>query len=62
VYLDRSSKSSTKIIAEKEETEIMPQSMIDLSLPETEPVYCFCNNVSYGDMIKCDNDLVLINF
>ena len=20
-----------------------------------EPVYCFCKNVSYGDMIACDN-------
>ena len=20
-----------------------------------EPTYCFCNNVSYGDMIACDN-------
>jgi len=22
-----------------------------------EPTYCFCNNVSYGDMIACDNEL-----
>ena len=21
-----------------------------------EPTYCFCNNVSYGDMIACDNE------
>ena len=21
-----------------------------------EPTYCFCNNVSFGDMIACDNE------
>ena len=24
--------------------------------PGSEPTYCFCNNVSYGDMIACDNE------
>jgi hypothetical protein len=24
----------------------------------TEPTYCFCSGISYGDMIKCDNDTV----
>jgi hypothetical protein len=23
-----------------------------------EPIYCFCNYVSYGDMVKCDNPKV----
>ncbi|QLQ82002.1 hypothetical protein HG537_0G02560 [Torulaspora globosa] len=25
-------------------------------LEEQEPTYCFCNNVSYGAMIACDNE------
>ncbi len=29
---------------------------------EAEPRYCFCNGVSYGDMVGCDNSSVsLIN-
>ncbi|KAF8688044.1 hypothetical protein HU200_042461 [Digitaria exilis] len=30
---------------------------IDLELPvdPNEPTYCFCNQVSYGDMVACDN-------
>lgn len=23
-----------------------------------EPRYCICNQVSYGDMVACDNDVV----
>lgn len=25
-----------------------------------EPRYCICNQVSYGDMVACDNDVVSI--
>lgn len=24
-------------------------------IDQNEPRYCYCNGVSYGDMIKCDN-------
>lgn len=27
-----------------------------------EPRYCICNQVSYGDMVACDNDSVSIGF
>ena len=27
--------------------------------PGAEPTYCFCNNVSYGDMIACDNEVCM---
>jgi len=30
-------------------------SEIDRKIGPKEPVYCFCNYVSYGNMIKCDN-------
>ena len=28
---------------------------IDGKIGPKEPIYCFCNYVSYGNMIKCDN-------
>lgn len=28
---------------------------IDGKLDPKEPIYCFCNYISYGDMVKCDN-------
>jgi len=27
-----------------------------------EPRYCLCNQVSYGDMVACDNPEVIIDF
>jgi len=34
-----------------------PAPAIDLELPvdPNEPTYCFCNQVSYGEMVACDN-------
>ena len=29
---------------------------IDLPIDPNEPTYCFCNRVSFGEMIACDND------
>lgn len=26
---------------------------------KNEPRYCYCNGVSFGEMIKCDNDWVI---
>ncbi len=31
---------------------------IDGKIGLREPIYCFCNYVSYGDMVKCDNSKV----
>lgn len=28
---------------------------IDLPVDPNEPTYCYCNRVSYGEMIACDN-------
>ncbi|RLN41963.1 PHD finger protein ING1-like isoform X3 [Panicum miliaceum] len=35
----------------------LPAPAIDLELPvdPNEPTYCFCNQVSYGEMVACDN-------
>ena len=58
---NRSSKQKSK---EKEEIEdlstpqIVEMAVSDFQEQENEPKYCFCNGISYGDMIKCDNDKV----
>ncbi|TVU48417.1 hypothetical protein EJB05_08053 [Eragrostis curvula] len=41
----------------KVQTEL-PAPAIDLELPvdPNEPTYCLCNQVSYGEMIACDNN------
>jgi len=31
-------------------------------LDSSEPRYCKCNGVSYGDMVKCDNTFVSVLF
>lgn len=28
---------------------------LDLPVDPNEPIYCFCNQVSYGEMVACDN-------
>jgi hypothetical protein len=49
----------------EEEMEEIMQNMdtinyVDFEKQENEPIYCFCNGPSYGDMVKCDNDSVII--
>lgn len=35
---------------------------IDMPVDPNEPTYCLCNQVSYGEMIGCDNpDVCLIS-
>lgn len=31
-------------------------------LNPNEPIYCFCNYVSYGNMVRCDNTNVIYKF
>lgn len=33
---------------------------LDLPVDPNEPTYCFCNQVSYGEMVACDNPAVSI--
>lgn len=32
-----------------------------MDIDPNEPLYCFCQQVSYGDMVGCDNDSVSLN-
>lgn len=34
----------------------------DWSYDPNEPRYCVCNQVSYGDMVACDNEAVSVHF
>ncbi|KAL1919013.1 uncharacterized protein VTP21DRAFT_2394 [Calcarisporiella thermophila] len=31
-------------------------SMSEMDIDPNEPLYCYCNQVSFGDMVACDND------
>lgn len=31
-------------------------SVSDVNVDPNEPTYCYCNQVSYGEMVACDND------
>jgi len=33
----------------------VPQEVLDMPVDPNEPTYCLCNQVSYGEMIGCDN-------
>jgi hypothetical protein len=35
---------------------------IMMDIDPNEPLYCFCQQVSYGDMVGCDNDSVSFFF
>lgn len=30
------------------------------SVDSTEPRFCICNDVAYGSMVACDNEVVII--
>lgn len=32
----------------------------DLDIDPNEPTYCYCNQVSFGDMVACDSESVSI--
>lgn len=36
--------------------------VLDMPVDPNEPTYCLCNQVSYGEMIGCDNPDVSILF
>jgi len=34
----------------------IPQEVLDMPVDPNEPTYCLCQQVSYGEMIGCDNN------
>lgn len=37
-----------------------PSDVLDMPVDPNEPTYCICHQVSYGEMIGCDNNDVSI--
>lgn len=34
---------------------VHPSDVLDMPVDPNEPTYCLCHQVSYGEMIGCDN-------
>lgn len=49
--------SKLLVVAKKQnaEPEIHPSDVLDMPVDPNEPTYCLCSQVSYGEMIGCDN-------
>uniref|UniRef100_G1QBQ3 Inhibitor of growth protein n=1 Tax=Myotis lucifugus TaxID=59463 RepID=G1QBQ3_MYOLU len=52
---ERSSKSAKKKKRSKAKQE-RETSPVEFAIDPNEPTYCLCNQVSYGEMIGCDNE------
>lgn len=39
-----------------------PSDVLDMPVDPNEPTYCLCHQVSYGEMIGCDNPDVSIQY
>ena len=40
---------------------VHPSDVLDMPVDPNEPTYCLCHQVSYGEMIGCDNPDVRTN-
>ncbi|QHO53345.1 PHD finger protein [Arachis hypogaea] len=55
--------TSVAVATEAQPAPVNPTGMeLDLPVDPNEPTYCFCNQVSYGEMVACDNPDVSIYF
>ena len=41
---------------------VHPSDVLDMPVDPNEPTYCLCHQVSYGEMIGCDNPDVSASF
>jgi len=46
-----------RVLAQKIETKTKKNGNRDIAVDANEPTYCICKQISYGEMICCDNDL-----
>ncbi len=60
IALLKRKKNRSKLKKQKEEEElasvVYDNSIYELDKVESEPTYCFCNGVSYGDMVLCEHE------
>jgi hypothetical protein len=59
--LKKKKNRSNKPKNEKDDVEELSPNIVESNVYEydkieNEPTYCFCNGISYGDMIQCDFD------
>ena len=47
---------------ERERSASPPSELANIEIDPDEPTYCLCDQVSYGEMIGCDNDLCPIEW
>lgn len=52
------SKEKSRMILNDTSLEDITYKELDGKLDPKEPIYCFCNYVSFGNMVKCDNSKV----
>jgi len=55
-------RGSKKVIDNKRDRSISPPDLSHVDIDPDEPTYCLCDQVSYGEMIGCDNDLCPIEW
>jgi len=55
-------KKKKKRKASKKEHHAKDKSPVDPPIDPDEPTYCLCQQVSYGEMIGCDNDACQIEW
>lgn len=60
VIQDKGPKKKKKRKASKKEQ--APASPVEPPIDPDEPIYCLCEQVSYGEMIGCDNDACVIEW
>lgn len=56
----RKSRQGNQQNQHREDTPPPPED--DLAIDPDEPTYCLCDQISYGEMILCDNDLCPIEW
>ena len=59
---EKSSEKEDSIPSNLNHLEDITYAEIDGKLDPNEPLFCFCNYVSYGNMVRCDNNSVNNSF
>ena len=57
-----SKRGATKKSLDKRDRSVSPPDLSHVDIDPDEPTYCLCDQVSYGEMIGCDNDLCPIEW
>ena len=62
LYRTRHGQTAAAAAATEASTAATPTGMeLELPVDPNEPTYCLCNQVSYGEMVACDNPNVCDN-